>query len=348
MSGIREKMTRPRRLLRAAILVPDCERGPVTSSAGLALRRLSPLLLLAAALVALAVLFAPGGRSAQAQTAFSGWSATLTVQDLSTALGCGNLVATVLGNDAMACSTASTLTDDEFAYEGVDYEVIQINISPSANLTLQLSKTIPSGLTLFVDGTAFRLSDAILATDANTNDQAAWTNTGLSWTAGDTVSLSLSLDPTQPTTHWSDTLTVQQLDFGGGVTGRGCGHWASHAGRRCTDSGVLTNGGNITYHGATYKIEMVMVAYGGGTLQFKLDREPWDSDGSQTEFSRLALVVDGREFAFADGTVTRGIAEGGYWTNTESWNLHWLGTDLAWNENDAISLKLITPPVGGL
>ncbi len=59
MSGNREKMNRlsPRRLLRAAM--------PLGSS--LAIRRPSPLLLLAAALVALVVLFAPGAQPAQAQ-----------------------------------------------------------------------------------------------------------------------------------------------------------------------------------------------------------------------------------------------------------------------------------------
>ena len=74
MSGNREKMTRPRRLSRAAMSTVSSRSTtpPSGGSAILALRRLSPLLLLAAALVALAVLFAPGAQPAQAQAQIRG------------------------------------------------------------------------------------------------------------------------------------------------------------------------------------------------------------------------------------------------------------------------------------
>ena len=58
----------------------------------------SPFLLLAAALVTLAVLFAPGAQPAQAQTT-TVWSATLTAADLgSGAVGCGGNVAETVCN----------------------------------------------------------------------------------------------------------------------------------------------------------------------------------------------------------------------------------------------------------
>ena len=117
--------------------------------------RLSPILLLAAALVALAVLFAPGGQPAQAQTT-TVWSATLTVaQDPNSGLkGC-------TGTQQSLCN--SQLTDDDFTYGGVDYTFTTIYVSGGGSLNLRLNKAIPpalkSAVTLHVGSSQFPLAD---------------------------------------------------------------------------------------------------------------------------------------------------------------------------------------------
>ena len=152
--------------------------------------RRSPLLLLAAALVALAVFFMPGGQPAQAQQS-SVWSATLTVADTGgggTLLGCENPVA------GGSCSSTSVLTDDDFTYGGVDYEIVRIDLIPSSGfLRFELNKAIPAdlkaALTLHLGSSQFPIANAALT---QSDKRASWGSTGLSWSVGDTVSVSLT------------------------------------------------------------------------------------------------------------------------------------------------------------
>ena len=149
--------------------------------------RLSPLLLLAAALVALAVFFAPGGQPAQAQTT-TVWSATLTVKDVGGgSTGC---------NIATATSCATFLTDNTFTFDGTNYTIKAVTLN-AGGLRLLLDKAVPGALTFRVGNTSLAVSNASLGTREVQNDVAAWTNTGLSWSDGDTVSLSL----TEPSTN---------------------------------------------------------------------------------------------------------------------------------------------------
>ena len=306
--------------------------------------RLSPFLLLAAALMALAVFFAPGAQPAQAQQS-PVWSATLTVQDLSAiaALGCSNAYS---GGE---CSLTSILSDDDFTYNGVDYEV-QLVLGSGSVLILGLDKTVPSGLVMNVGGTALSVASG---TPTNSNLNVQWTNSGVSLSAGDTVSLSLteSTDPTPgpdgTTEYWSDTLAVKAVDYG-----LGCGYRMGQP--QCDDA--LTDD-SFTYHGAEYTVELVHVAY-GSTLELILDREPRDRNGSTTERSRMALNVgEGeslRQFLFRDALVSGGIADDldgdgvNEWTNEGAWVLAWTGTGLTWYEGVPVSLSLVTLPVGGL
>ena len=145
--------------------------------------RLSPLLILAAALMALAVLFAPGAQPAQAQERV--WSATLTVQETVSGViyGCDDAVT---GGE---CSTASILTDNTFTFDGVDYVIDAISVS-SGTLTFDLDKAIPDSLdtlVLYVGGEA-RL---VWADGGMANDAISWDGTGLSWSAGDVVGLAM-------------------------------------------------------------------------------------------------------------------------------------------------------------
>ena len=295
--------------------------------------RLSPLLLLAAALVALAVLFTPGAQPAQAQTT-AVWSATLTVaQVTSTIEGCSNLVS------ASECSSTSVLTDDDFTYDSVDYTIAELYVDGD-RLGLRLNKTVPaalkSALTLHVGSSQFPLADATLGSNTVTHDSISWTNSGLSWSVGDTVSVSLT-DPTVTTEYWSDTLDVKAVDYG-----FGCGYRTGQplCGNALTS--IL-----IIYHGALYEVELVHVAY-GDTLQLILDADPVDSDGTRTERSRMALNVGSKQFLVKDAQVSYGIADGNVWTNEDAWVLTWTNSGLSWSDGDSVSLSIVTLPVGGL
>ena len=154
--------------------------------------RPSPLLLLAAALVALAALFAPGAQPAQASSI---WSARLTVQEVTTnaEYGCDNL------SSGKECSTASVLTDDTFTFDGVDYGIEIINLLASgglSTLSLKLDKAIPDTLdtlVLYVGGEArLVFADGSKGTTRITNDTMSWDDTGLSWSEGDVVGLALT------------------------------------------------------------------------------------------------------------------------------------------------------------
>ena len=154
------------------------------------LHRPSPLLLLAAALIALAVLFAPGAQPAQAQERV--WSATLTVQEVTANLlyGCAD---TTSGKE---CSTATTLTDNTFTVGGVDYVIKVISVLTGGTITVTLDKTIPDSLdtlVLYVGGDA-RLVWADgdkTSTGTITNDSIGWEVPGLSWSEGDVVGLTI-------------------------------------------------------------------------------------------------------------------------------------------------------------
>ena len=74
-----------------------------------------------------------------------------------------------------------------------------------------------------------------------------------------------NVTPTQSSviTHWSDTLTAKAVDYG-----FGCGYRSGQP--QCDDA--LTDD-DFTYDGVAYTVELVHVAYNGGTLQFILDKE---------------------------------------------------------------------------
>ena len=150
----------------------------------------------AAFLVVLAALLALP-LQAQAQTEV--WSGTLVVRDLgSSTLGCSNSV------DTSFCS--SRLSDDDFTHDSTDYAVVFIFLRSNGQLEVDVGTdltTATQGLTLNVDGTAFAFEDA----STKTAHFRRWSNSGLSWSAGDTVSLTL----TEPATTLSTVATLSGL-----------------------------------------------------------------------------------------------------------------------------------------
>ena len=128
---------------------------------------LSRLPFLAAALIALAVFFAPGAQPASADhgDATTVWSATLTVKEF--------LGGTLRGCDA--CASTAVLTDNTFDYGGSAYRIETISNATANNaLEIAFDKTIPaslqSALVLKVGSEQFPLADATLLTQTNTND----------------------------------------------------------------------------------------------------------------------------------------------------------------------------------
>ncbi len=173
------------------------------------LLRRSPLLLLAAMLMALAVIFAPGAQPAQAQATSSFWSATLTVQNLGGgSTGCIHIT---------AISCANNLTSTQYRYKGATYTIRQITLN-SGTLTIDHNKAIPDALknskvALVVGSTSLAFSDATRGDGTDgINTRLTWTSTGLSWTAGGTVSLSLT-EPITTTAEFADGVTIPDKTY---------------------------------------------------------------------------------------------------------------------------------------
>ncbi len=126
---------------------------------------------------------------AQAQTTI--WSSTLTVRTLETdTFGCTNFI----GNNN-PCSTY--LSDTDFTYDRITYSFPYIAIYPPSFLRITVNSdlaTATQNLTLNVDGRAFPFEDA-LNDPGGSPKVKTWNNAvGLTWTEGDTVSLTLT-DP---------------------------------------------------------------------------------------------------------------------------------------------------------
>ena len=149
------------------------------------------LLALAAVLALLALTLLP--TTAQAQTVTEVWSETLPVKDAEDDdIGCHNGVT----DTTARCS--NSLTDDTFEYDNTNYSVTQLYLRPhdaqrSLVLTLNTTPTAATiaDLTLNVDGEPFPLSNASL-----TGSSFSWANSGLTWTIGTDVTVTLTATPT--------------------------------------------------------------------------------------------------------------------------------------------------------
>ena len=177
----------------------------------------SPLLLLAAALMALAVFFVGDGvPSAQAQERV--WSATLTVKETVSGLiyGCDDAVS------GAECSTSATLTDNTFTFGGVDYTIDAITVVSGGTLTFDLDKTIPASLdtlVLYVGGDARLVwADGSKTTGTNTNDSITWDGTGVSWSVGDLVGLAMQKERAPSPLRRVSLSAAEEVDEGSDVS----------------------------------------------------------------------------------------------------------------------------------
>ena len=133
------------------------------------------------------------------------WSATLTPVTLGSDVGCFST-----GENDEDCSFSSVLSDDDFTFDSTTYSFSQIFLN-SGTLTLVFDKSLPSAasgweFTVTESGSTTTL-DFSDDTDSD-NDRVAFASTGLSWSAGDTISLAMSIpgtgDVTPPTLESSN------------------------------------------------------------------------------------------------------------------------------------------------
>ena len=259
------------------------------------------------------------------------WSATLTVQETSTdTFGCHDLVS------GKECTAATGLTANEFAYDGVTYQVISFTHDSTADYSLvRFNKSIPAGplesvQLVVVEGTDRDvLNIHTLLENSLPNDTMRF-NGALDLSVNDEIELELHLS-LDPAAGWVDaghtgttasavigeavlsgTLTV--ADLGGGRLGCGL------SGSFCNPSQNLTDH-DFTVGGTSYEIGYVAV-HSNGELRVQLP---------QGEFADAwVLSVGGVQFAFRDATF-------------ESRNLAvWSNPGLSWSEGDTVKLELRT------
>lgn len=112
------------------------------------------------------------------------WFATLSVKDVNTVtFGCSDYVEGALCEDG--------LSDNTFAYGGVDYTITELRVNAGyiGPLILRLDKNVSDslkGLTLLVCDQQLPLADATI-----NGEYILWFNTQLGWAVGQTVSVSL-------------------------------------------------------------------------------------------------------------------------------------------------------------
>ena len=178
------------------------------------------------------------------------WSGTMTVAEIG-----GGVLGVLSG-------TSGALTSDSFTYDGGNYQLASIVRLDNGGLRLSLATAIPeslkSALTLHVGNQQFALADATID-----GRFAAWANSGLSWSAGDTVQLRLTASPSQ-TLHasisgnpreganlWSTTMTTHDLGTAAPAS-RGCDD--TQAGARC--SSALSDN-DFTFDGVAYTVKTI-------------------------------------------------------------------------------------------
>ena len=125
------------------------------------------------------------------------WSATLTVQDV-TVVGGQVVKRGCASGTAKPCTTH--LTDTTFRFDGAEYGITEVSVAGGP--IFKLNKTLSGAkrrLVLVVGGKRYAGRDAVFAAPSGTtpaNAKLEWSDAGLVWSAGDTVSLSLVEIPT--------------------------------------------------------------------------------------------------------------------------------------------------------
>ena len=144
------------------------------------------------------------------------WSATLTVNSWGAtgiARGCTDV------ESGKHCSATSNLTDDDFTYGGVSYDVTRmIWILASPSLVVRFDNHVPAGFkeiaVLYIDGVAYPLASATSETYTNSQNEELTFSVSLNWSVGDTVTLELKRPAAPPS---GVELAGTDLDTSGGA-----------------------------------------------------------------------------------------------------------------------------------
>ncbi len=283
----------------------------------LRLPRLSRLLLLAAALAALAVVFVHHAPTARAGTA-------ATLGDDERLLGVGTLTVGAGANWRGFRHSPSTgqLTRTWFTYQGVNYTIRWLNEHNTSDfLILELDKAISAGLksalVLYIEDRRFALADGVI--NPTNSRQIRWANSGEGWTAGQQFHVTTSF-----TDYWSATLNVKT------VNGLGCQTSSSTTANKCSTSATLSDN-TITLRGTTHTISGVRLFIQGAERNLFFDlANPSGTYGSATALERYTLYVGDKPFHFTDATAQSNTNANGYWTNT----------GLTWSAGQTVQLRL--------
>ena len=343
----------------------------------------SPLLLLAAALVALAVFFAHDAPRAQAQTAeVEVWSSNLTV---------GNLPPNPWRGYSSALNRGQ-LSDNDFVYEGVTYVVTNLTDRGNGAVLLELNKPIPNSLkealTLTFRGRQLALADAV----APNPNYLRWDNTGWRFSLDDVVNVKLikpattappppppatnggvplptltaSFSPDGPVNEnwetdtandlWSATLTARELSSATASAPAIVGCDDSNRSARCSS---LLRPRNFTFKGERYTVKAISynqrkVTADTTTLTVKTYPESLkltlDKSIPESLQSCLTLHVGDTKFGLGEvrqyATLSRSTTND-VANDTVTWSdIGAQGWGLNWSAGDRVKLRL--PNVGCL
>ena len=213
------------------------------------------------------------------------------------------------------------LTDDSFTVDGTDYrvDIFSLAITSDRDLTLTLDNPISDSvkaLTLQVDGENFLLSEASIHSDAVQNDTATWNNTGLSWSAGDRVSVRLFV-LRDDWRSWNPTLTVNDE----GADDLGC--VTANCNEQLTDV-------TFVYDGTPITIRQVLLRTTTILLYVQFDRN------LPSDFAAFSLQVGSERFRFSGGDVNAGGAGHN--------NVSFGNKGISWSVGDRVRLRLIPGP----
>ena len=237
---------------------------------------------------------------AERQTTTEVWSATLTPGELGGGyFGCSN-------ESSLTCSSSNNLTDDSFTHDSTTYSISDFYLHSGTlelNVGANPSATTIADLTLNVGGSPFPLSNADVS-----GSRIEWTNTGLSWTAGDSVTVTLT------TEVWSATLPVKDAEDGD----LGCHNGVVDSTARCSNS--LTDD-TFEYDNTSYSVTQLFLRPEGlnqRDLFLALNTTP-----TAGTIADLTLNVGGSPFPLSEASLTGSSFT---WANS---GLTWaIGTDV--------------------
>ena len=165
------------------------------------------------------------------------------------------VISGLVGWDVGALFGGDALTDADFEYENETYELYTIGFNSDTgalNVTFDATNSgsiadaaVRGVMTLYVDGRALALGDATYQLTSNGRHALAWDNTGLTWSAGDTVQLEMGVS------EYGRRRAGEAAATAGPETQKGPHTWQVRAGRRsCPDNGFAqlqewTDGGSV-------------------------------------------------------------------------------------------------------